>query len=60
MADPNIRVIRRETLQKHFSDVVPEGLSFIVELPAEVPGSHGANPRTNLKAELERLVQHYV
>lgn len=57
MSDPNIRVIRRSGLQEHFPFVMPEGISFIMDLPDEIPGSHGANPRTGLAAELVRLVE---
>ena len=59
MSDPNVRVIRRKGLQEHFPFVAPEAISFIVELPDEVPGSYGANPRTGLPTELARLVKEH-
>ena len=59
MADENLRVFRRADLQQHFQHVVPEGLSFVIDLPDEVPGSHGANPKTGIKAELSRLVREF-
>ncbi len=59
MSDPNLGIIRSRELQQHFPFVMPEGLSFVVELPDDVPGSHGANPRTGLPAELSRLVGLY-
>lgn len=59
LADENINVFRRSSLQQHFPHVLPEGLSFVIDLPDDVPGSHGANPKTDLKAELARLVQEF-
>lgn len=59
MADENLGVLRRRGLQQHFPCVVPQGLSFTVDLPEVVPGSHGANPETGLPAVLARLVEAY-
>lgn len=56
MSDPNLRLPGRRTLQASFPFVAPEGLSFIVELPEEVPGSFGANPRSGLRDVLEQVV----
>jgi len=59
MSDPNILVLRRRGLQEHFPFVAPEGISFRVDLPDSIPGSHGANPRIGLHTELVRLVQEF-
>ena len=59
MSDQNLLVIRRRGLQQHFPFVVPEGIAFTVDLPDSVPGSHGANPRAGLRAELSRLAGQF-
>ena len=59
MADSGLGLFRRAELQQHFPHVVPNGLSFTIDLPDVVPGSHGANPKTGLRAELSRLMVSY-
>ncbi|MFZ4580317.1 MAG: PD-(D/E)XK motif protein [Myxococcota bacterium] len=57
MSDPNVRVLRRADLQELF--VMPEGISYVVDLPSAIPGSHGQNPRTDLASELSQLLEHF-
>lgn len=57
MGDPNLRVIRRLDLQDLF--VLPEGLSYRVHLPDEIPSSHGKNPRSGLTSELVSLLREH-
>jgi len=57
MSDPKVRVLRRSDLQELF--VVPEGLSYTIDLPSKIPGSYEDNPRVDLGAELVRLMALY-
>ncbi len=55
MGDPNIRVLRRADLQG--TCVQPEGISFTIILDAQVPGSQGENPYSDLSSAISALVR---
>lgn len=57
ISDVNLRLIRRSDLQNTF--VLPEGISYSVDLPEVVPGSHGNNPRNDLPKQLLRLFEAF-
>lgn len=59
MQDQNVRVIRRKDLTEYFPFVLDEGLSFTIELPAQIPGSP-SNPAIDLQASLSELVQRVI
>jgi hypothetical protein len=59
MQDHNVRVIRRKDLTAHFPFVLDEGLSFAIELPAQIPGSL-TNPAIDLQESLGELVQRVI
>ncbi len=55
MSDQNIRIIRRADLARDFQLVLPQGISYTLELPGVVPGSI-ENPRSDLHAFLRSVV----
>lgn len=57
VADPRLVLIRRSDLQG--TVVQPDGISYQVLLPEVVPGSHGANPRSDLREALRSLVAEF-